>query len=546
MMERCPRFENRGPDQGATMTQAYDSPEQILERVRTLDVRLLHMELAESERRRAMTALLRSEELNRRILEAVPGGVVVVAADGSIQHANAEARRLSGLSWEKLSARHVTDWDQDTIREDGSPYPASEYPITRCLQTGRPQPAVTIGGRRADGQIAWAIVTAIPLPPTEDGRPGGAVATFLDITERKRVEQALRESEERHRVISELTADYAYGARVEPDGRVVLEWATEGFEQVTGYTVAEWQAAGDVFFFLHPDEVAAVRERMERYSLAGRPHQDELRIRTKAGDYRWIHYSTLPVAGAGPVVRLFGAAQDVTERKRAEEQLRALSCRLLEVQEQERRHLACELHDEIGQNLTGLKLTLEYAQRLDGEELRGQLAAAQRLLKDLTERVRDLSLRLRPTMLDDLGLVPALLWHFERYTAQTQVRVVFEHGPLTERFAPAVETGAYRIVQEALTNVARHAGVREATVRLWTDDETLGIQVEDPGRGFDICGGPAAGSSGLSGMQERARLLGGQLEIESMPGAGTRLTALLPLRNTEEAPPHGPDPVARR
>jgi PAS domain S-box-containing protein len=376
-----------------------------------------------------------------------------------------------------------------------------------------------------------------------------------NITEHQRLLDALRESEQRHRAIAELTADYAYGARVEPDGRVLLEWTTEGFEQVTGYTVAEWQAAGDVFCFLHPDDVAAARERMQRSLLAGRPHTAELRVRTKAGEWRWLRYSTAPCADAGPgsILRLFGAVQDITERKQAEQQLqeyarrlRALSCRLLDVQEQERRHLACELHDEIGQDLTGLKLTLEYASRVDGAELRAQLAAAQRLLKDLAERVRDLSLRLRPTMLDDLGLRPALLWHFERYTAQTHVRVVFEHGPLPDRFAPALETAAYRIVQEALTNVARHAGVRAATVRLWADDDTVGVQVEDQGKGFDARGGPDGGSGGLSGMQERARLLGGQLEIESIPGEGTRLTALLPLRNTEERDRHVDDPVAGR
>jgi len=225
-----------------------------------------------------------------------------------------------------------------------------------------------------------------------------------------------------------------------------------------------------------------------------------------------------------------------TERKRGEEklhaytdQLQSLSRRLLEVQESERRYLARELHDEIGQYLTGLNLTLQNGARLQGANLRDCLDKAQGLIRDFTARVRDLSLRLRPTMLDDLGLVPALVWHFERYTEQTGIEVVFEHRGLTERFPAEVETAAYRIVQEALTNVARHADVRLARVRLWMDRDTLHLRIDDQGNGFDPRGAPGRGpSSGLSGMKERAVLLGGTLTIDSSPGAGTRLAVELP------------------
>jgi signal transduction histidine kinase len=126
--------------------------------------------------------------------------------------------------------------------------------------------------------------------------------------------------------------------------------------------------------------------------------------------------------------------------------------------------------------------------------------------------------------------LPALVWLFERYTAQTNVSVQFEHRlPEDQRFDPDVETSAYRIVQEALTNVARHAGVRKVTVRLWTDAETLWLVIADQGRGFDPQTIDPRRSSGLTGMQERAALLGGQLTIESAVGTGTRLTATLPL-----------------
>jgi len=211
------------------------------------------------------------------------------------------------------------------------------------------------------------------------------------------------------------------------------------------------------------------------------------------------------------------------------EELRALSCRLVETQELERRRLAQELHDEVGQLLTGLKLSLEMARRPSpeaGESLDRSIA----LVNELIVRVRDLSLDLRPAMLDDLGLLPALLWHFGRYEALSGVRVLFEHSGLAGQLPPLAATAAYRIVQEALANVGRHAGVGEVRVRLWTAGSLLCLQVEDKGFGFD----PGllrrrTDGAGLNGMRERARLLGGSLTLESAPGHGTRVTAELPI-----------------
>jgi PAS domain S-box-containing protein len=208
----------------------------------------------------------------------------------------------------------------------------------------------------------------------------------------------------------------------------------------------------------------------------------------------------------------------------ARERLRTLSRRLVDVQESERRSIARELHDEIGQILTGLNLALDAAPGAGLGDARG-------MVLDLISRVREMSLRLRPGALDDLGLSPALRTHIERYQAQTQIGVQFKQAAVDgRRFPTEIETAAYRITQEALTNVARHAAVHQATVRVWCSGSTLGVQVEDAGRGFDCPAKMAApGSSGLLGMSERAALLGGSLSIESEPGAGTRVTAEFPL-----------------
>jgi PAS domain S-box-containing protein len=218
------------------------------------------------------------------------------------------------------------------------------------------------------------------------------------------------------------------------------------------------------------------------------------------------------------------------------ERLHTLSRQLLEVQEAERHHIARELHDEVGQALTALKLLLDMSIRLPADEITASLGEAQTMVSELMALVRDLSLDLRPAMLDDLGLLPALLWHLDRYTAQTRVRVTFKHNGLERRrFAPEIETAAYRIVQEALTNVARHAGVGEVAVRLWTDQDTLSVKIEDRGTGFDVEAALAASNTtGLAGMRERAVLLDGQLTVESSPAAGTCVTAELPLGDPVE------------
>lgn len=210
--------------------------------------------------------------------------------------------------------------------------------------------------------------------------------------------------------------------------------------------------------------------------------------------------------------------------------LQALSHRLVEIQEAERRHIALELHDEIGQLLTGLKLQLDTASRGNAALNEKALTRAQELTDELIQKTRNLSLDLRPSMLDDLGLLPALLWHIDRFTALTGVKVDFsQNGMNDRRFKPEVESTAYRLIQEALTNTARYAGIEQVSVRATCLDNTLTIQVEDRGSGFDVETALNNGRTrGLRGMQERVALLGGSLTIDSVPGWGTSILAELP------------------
>ena len=221
------------------------------------------------------------------------------------------------------------------------------------------------------------------------------------------------------------------------------------------------------------------------------------------------------------------------------ERLQALSYRMVEVQEAERRQIALELHDEIGQRLTGLKLLLETARCSSGGSVAGKLREASEMVDDLLERVQNLSLDLRPAMLDDLGLLHAVLWLIERYSNQSNIGVTFNHTGLEGvRFTPEIETTAYRVIQEALTNVARHAyvvtdaatNVGRVLLEILVDRNTLRLHVQDAGIGFDIGAAIAPGkSTGLASMQERITRVGGQFNLDSSSGSGTQVIAVLPL-----------------
>lgn len=218
------------------------------------------------------------------------------------------------------------------------------------------------------------------------------------------------------------------------------------------------------------------------------------------------------------------------------QQLRTLSQRLVEAQESERRDLARELHDQFGQALTAMTLELDRLSNIQRAlvphppEALGKLEAVRTQVSQLLRQVRETSLNLRPALLDDLGLLPALLSYLENHPAKECLQIEFKHSGMDRRFPTQIETAAFRIIQEALTNVVRHAHVQQANVRLWSNPQILGAQIEDQGVGFDVeSARRSVRSSGLSGMYERARACGGRLEIESQPGGGTLISAEFPL-----------------
>ena len=354
-----------------------------------------------------------------------------------------------------------------------------------------------------------------------------------DITERMGATEGLRESEARLQAIFDISPAAIF--MKDTKGRYLS--VNRQFE--SAYAVSRTQVIGRTDHELFdPERAALTRINDLKVLESGAPLET---------DEPFLHNGVLhtglvcrfPVRDTkGNIYAIFGTATERTpwhapngkpgRNVRIEN---SLALQLIEVQEAERRHIARELHDQVGQVLTALKLSLRISPDQQSEKIRTDVKRAEALVSDLTTRVRDLSLTLRPSLLDDLGLLPALVWHFDRYTEQTQVRVTFKHSGIEgKRFQPETETAAYRIVQESLTNVARHAGVTEVIVRVWSDPERLHIQVEDHGKGFDPeKASLGTQSRGLIGMRERANLLGGEFTIDSACGAGTCLTASLAI-----------------
>jgi two-component system sensor histidine kinase UhpB len=358
----------------------------------------------------------------------------------------------------------------------------------------------------------------------------------LAAQERAAAEEALRISEERYRLVSKATQDVIWDWDLTTNR---VEW-NDNVRTRFGYSALEIPADPSWWSDnIHPEDRQEILAGLHS-AIAGQGH-------SWSGEYRYAcrdrSYACVLDRGyilrdeSGKAVRMIGSMIDITERKRAEEelkksreQLRVLAAYLESVREQERTRIARELHDEIGQAVTGIKLTLERAMP-EPNELAANAGAALGLINELIAKVRDLSLELRPTMLDHLGLLAGLTWHFGRYLTQANVTVRFKHAGLEgRRFAPEIETAAYRIVQEALTNVARHARTNEVEVRIEADEALLRIEISDLGAGFDVDSLPAGATGGLFGMRERAIMLGGRLDIKSAPGSGTVLIAELPLQ----------------
>lgn len=470
-------------------------------------------------RRAAASELHRVSERYRIVVEQSPDAIWL-AENGRLQLVNPVCVQLLGAgSAAELLGRPVLDFLPEADL-DG----AASGPMRTELTVRR------LDGSPCDVELSMA---AVP------DHGGSAVQGVMrDIGERKRAEAELRQTQQALLQAQRL-AKLGY---VSLDRRRGVWTISPSVAEVLGLPAGRTLSYAEGPAHVHPDDRRALFRHLEEEVFPGHKAYDhEFRIvRSSDGEVRWLHAVGEPERDAdGQVVALFGTVQDITERKlavlaleRSREELRRVSASVTWAREAERRHVARELHDELGQRLLALKLELSaLEQGARPANLRGLLSA----VDDALAATRRLAADLRPAMLDDLGLSAALEWLTEDWGRRTGMQMAVDADSVQEGLSDDAATAVYRIVQEALTNVARHAQASRVTVTLRRTGEELVVSVEDDGRGLAPGDIDKRGSAGLAGIRERARILGGKARMHNAPQGGCRIEVRLPLERTQVA-----------
>ncbi|MBI3569831.1 MAG: PAS domain S-box protein [Gammaproteobacteria bacterium] len=487
-------------------------------------VRMLGMVSDITGRKQAEEERRQSEEKFSRVFHVGPAGMTITrVADGKFLDVNESFLRMFECSREEAIGH--TSLELNML----SPDERSQL-IQRQRESGGLHNAELLA-RAKSGRLLNLLFSSKPIQVNGEDC---LVTTLIDITERKQAEAKLREANQHAADILEAMSD----AFVTWDKNWLYTYVNAAAER-TLRRRREELLGRNILDLFHPDPKDPARVHYERAMAERIPIHFEifyppLQI--------WTEVHVYPTAEGG--LSLF--FRDITERKQAEEllrehthQLQTLSKRVLEAQEVERRRLARELHDELGQALTAIKINLQARDRLNHQSPTESDTENLRIVEDALQQVRRLALALRPSMLDDLGIGPALRWMAEQQAERSGYTVHFGADFPDTRLAPELETTCFRISQEALTNIARHAQAKRVAIELRHEGDTLVMTVQDDGRGFDVAAmrerAKAGGSTGMLGMQERAALIGGQLEIESAPGRGTTLRVRFPWRACQEA-----------
>ncbi|MCU1268076.1 MAG: hypothetical protein JWM21_4394 [Acidobacteria bacterium] len=476
-----------------------------------------------TDRKYAEGNLITQKEILEKIVENIPVMLNFVDNENRIKLVNREWQKTLGWSLEE-----VTNKDLDVFAQA---YPdPKDYEKTMAFVAAGDGVWSDFTTRTKSGAVidtSWARVKL---------SDGTTVGIGQDITARKRAEEAMREAEQKYRELFENAKDAIYVHDL--NGRYTsinpAAEALSGYsrEEILGRSFAE---------FIAPEYLGPVHENLCRKLSDAGETSYEVEVIAKDGRRVPVEINSRLIRKNGEAVGIQGIARDITERKRAQEAMRSYPRRLIEAQETERENIARELHDEIGQVLTAVRINLQSALRSSGKEtfllrIEDSIAVVDEALK----QVRELSLQLRPSLLDDMGLTAALRWYANRYALRTGFTVEIQSDCENGRLRRELETACFRIAQEALTNIARYTEATRVLIELKRAQGTLALLIRDDGPGFDVealFNNASAGAAlGLRGMEERALSLEGHFQINSAPGRGTEVRVIFPLTSGSTSP----------
>jgi PAS domain S-box-containing protein len=463
------------------------------------------------------------------VLEIFPDMVFVVDQEERILHVNTLAARSLGATPDKLIGRKLGTLFSHAMAERHSHF------IQQVFRTG--EIAVTETHQELHKTPVWIDSRLVPLKAA-DGEVRAVVGIIRDVSIRVRTQEALAEREAYLRAMLDNFPFLVWLKDVE--GRFLA--VNDTFSRACGRASAD-EVVGLTDFDVWPKELAQNYVDDDRSVMATRKQKDVEETILTQGALRWFETFKTPVLDRlGNVLGTTGFARDITERQllgeqlRAQrEQLRALAAHVESVREEERVRIAREIHDELGQALTCMSMDLAFLDKQLPKEnapAAARVSALATLVRETVKTVRRISSELRPSILDDLGLGAAVEWLAHDFAGRTGIDCAVS-VPSNVMVAAERGTVVFRMCQEALTNVARHAGATHVSIDLMIDAEDyLVLEVRDNGRGVTDEEVHRPDSLGLLGMRERAALLGGVAEVKGAPGQGTTVTVRVPLQGS--------------
>ncbi len=485
-----------------------------------------------TERRRSRERVELSEARLQAFADHSPAVMFIKDREGRYRFANRQFLERFGLRLEQALGR--TDAELFP-RGQAAVFIANDAAV---LATGQPL-KVEEKARYIDGERV-SLVVKFPLFDAE-GRVVGIGGIATDITERKLTEQILLEQ---RKLLEEAQKVAGLGCWEWDPASGRLTWSDELY-RLYGERPAAFRPSFEAYLErVHPEDRQHSGERVARALIDGRPFAAEERIRRADGALRWLRSHCEVVRdAAGRPIKLLGACLDVTEQRNSEQALRgaaaslqALSRRLVEAEEAERRRIAGELHDRVGQNLSALNINLDIVLGALGEEapmdVRVRLRDSLALVDGTLQSIENVMADLRPPLLEEYGLGAALGWYAEEFCKRTGIDIDFQDEAREKNrgLRSDAAVALFRIAQEALNNVAKHANARRVRITVSASGEEMAVEVGDDGAGFDPLAAEARASRwGMTTMRERAEAVGGRVEITSAPGHGTVLRATVPF-----------------